>query len=154
MHAKEKTFISHDPSGRRWIRFRRGFKTFGIFAGMLLVLLALAAFSNPQLPTLGLPEVQRLAAFSEVRSIIRGETAAKNVPFKMQKAAKEIKYVRSTSPVIHPRPAANASGGKPVVFGFYVNWDQASIVSLRLNLSRLTHLVPEWLMLQDANGDL
>src|SRR5260370_16696129 len=109
MHAKEKTFIFHDPSGRRWIRFRRGFKTFGIFAGMLLVLLALAAFSNPQLPTLGLPEVQRLAAFSEVRSIIRGETAPKNVPFKRHKATKKPKYPPSPPPPIPPPPPPTAT---------------------------------------------
>ena len=40
------------------------------------------------------------------------------------------------------------------MFGYYVNWDPASIVSLRINISRLTHLVPEWLVLQNANGDL
>src|SRR5262249_30990673 len=36
----------------------------------------------------------------------------------------------------------------------YVNWDAASIVSLRLHLGALTHLVPEWLTLQNAQGDL
>jgi spore germination protein YaaH len=41
-----------------------------------------------------------------------------------------------------------------VVFGYYVNWDRASIVSLRLNLQHLTHLVPEWLVLANGKGDL
>ncbi len=145
-------FVFYDPTGRRWKRFRRFLQTAGIFAAMLVLLLVLAAFSNPQLPQLGLPQVQRLTAFAEVRSIIRGETAARNVPFR--KASKDVKYVRSASPVIHPRTAAKAGEGQPVVFGFYVNWDRSSIVSLRLNLHHMTHLVPEWLMLQNGNGDL
>ena len=41
-----------------------------------------------------------------------------------------------------------------MVFGFYVNWDPGSMVSLRMHLSHLTHLVPEWLVLKNAQGDL
>ena len=40
------------------------------------------------------------------------------------------------------------------MFGFYVNWDPASMVSLRMHLAHLTHLVPEWLILRNAKGDL
>src|SRR5262249_47208113 len=42
----------------------------------------------------------------------------------------------------------------PLVLGYYVNWDAASIVSLRLHHRALTHLVPEWLTLQNGHGDL
>src|SRR5581483_8808611 len=41
-----------------------------------------------------------------------------------------------------------------LVWAFYVNWDPGSIVSLRLHLSHITHLVPEWLTLQNAKGDI
>jgi cellulose synthase/poly-beta-1,6-N-acetylglucosamine synthase-like glycosyltransferase/peptidoglycan/xylan/chitin deacetylase (PgdA/CDA1 family)/spore germination protein YaaH len=148
------TFVFHDPSGRRWARFRRLASTAGIFAAVALFLFLLSLFSSPQLPNLGFPVVEHLVRFSEVPSVIRGEKAVRNVPFKLRKAAKNIKYIRSASPVIHPRRAARTSPSAPVVFGYYVNWDPASIVSLRNNLQHLTHLVPEWLVLENSKGDL
>jgi cellulose synthase/poly-beta-1,6-N-acetylglucosamine synthase-like glycosyltransferase/peptidoglycan/xylan/chitin deacetylase (PgdA/CDA1 family)/spore germination protein YaaH len=66
-----------------------------------------------------------------------------------------VKYVRNGgNPVLHPRTAFTARADQPVVFGFYVNWDPASMVSLRVNLARMTHLVPEWLALKNGNGDV
>ena len=55
---------------------------------------------------------------------------------------------------MHPKTAARVQTNSPIVLGFYVNWDQASMVSLRLHLSHLTHLVPEWLILRNAKGDI
>ncbi len=56
--------------------------------------------------------------------------------------------------MIHPKTAARAADGKPVVFGYYVNWDPASMASLRASITHLTHLVPEWFYLKNAQGDL
>ena len=154
MTEKHPSFVFYDPSGKRWVRFRRGLQTFGLLAGLLIFLLILSIFINPQLPGLGLPAVAPLASFAEVKRIIRGERPAKNIPYRMRKAARNIKYVRSASPVIHPKTAASAGESKPIVFGYYVNWDRASIVSLRVNLGHLTHLVPEWFTLKNAQGDL
>ena len=149
------TFVFHDPTGRRWIRFRRAFGITGIALAVLVVLFILSVVSNPQLPALGLPSVQHLANFSEVAIITRGEKAAKAIPYRFRKPAAPIKYVRyDGNPLLHPKLAANAREDQPLVFGFYVNWDEASKVSLRLNLHHLTHLVPEWLTLKNGNGDL
>lgn len=41
-----------------------------------------------------------------------------------------------------------------LVFGYYVNWDSASMVSLRLNAHALTHVVPQWFTLRNAQGDI
>jgi cellulose synthase/poly-beta-1,6-N-acetylglucosamine synthase-like glycosyltransferase/peptidoglycan/xylan/chitin deacetylase (PgdA/CDA1 family)/spore germination protein YaaH len=109
---------------------------------------------NPQIPALGLPPVEHIPGLAEVPAIIRGERPMRNVPFKLRKAARNIKYVRSASPVLHPKTAARVQTDSPIVFGFYVNWDPASMVSLRLHLAHLTHLVPEWLILRNAKGDL
>ncbi|MBI5085639.1 MAG: glycosyltransferase [Acidobacteria bacterium] len=150
----QNSFIFHDPTGRRWQRVRRILGAGAVVLGALLTLLGLAALSSPQLPRLGLPEVQHIGGFSEVPAIIRGESAVKNIPFKLKKAAKEMKLVRGASPVARPVQAAHIAPGKPLVIGFYVNWDRASMVSLRLNLRHLTHLAAEWLILKNAAGDL
>ncbi len=154
MTEKHPSFVFYDPTGRRWARFRRAVQTAGIFFVVGLFLVVLTVGVSPQLPALGFSPVQSLSSFQDVRRIISGERAVKNVPFRMRRAAKNLKYVRSASPLIHPRQAARAGAGQPIVFGYYVNWDPSSIVSLRLNLAHLTHLVPEWLILQNRRGDL
>ena len=149
-----QSFVFHDPSGKRWTRFRRIFGVAGIAAIVLIALLALSLVSRPQLPSLGLQGVERFADFGEVPVVTRGEKAAKAIPFRFHKP-REVKYVRNGgNPVLHPRTAFTARADQPVVFGFYVNWDPASMVSLRVNLARMTHLVPEWLALKNGNGDV
>jgi peptidoglycan-N-acetylglucosamine deacetylase len=150
----QRSFVFHDPSGKRWRRFRRSLQTAAIFFGILLVLFVLSMAITPQIPALGLPPVEHIPALDEVPAIIRGERPMHNVPFKLRKAARNIKYVRSASPVTHPKTAARVQTNSPIVFGFYVNWDPASMVSLRIHLAHLTHLVPEWLILRNAKGDL
>ncbi|MGA2132248.1 MAG: glycosyltransferase [Bryobacteraceae bacterium] len=149
-----RSFVFHDPSGKRWVRFRRGVQTAGIFVGILAILFILSVATNPQIPALGLPPVEHIPNLGEVSDIIRGEHPLRNVPFKLRKAAGHIRYVRSASPVLNPKAAASVRTNSPIVFGFYVNWDQSSMVSLRTHLSHLTHLVPEWLILRNAQGDL
>lgn len=151
----QTNFIFHDPSGARWVRVRRGLQIAGLAALGVLVLVGIAVATKPQLPALTLNSVARLGDSKEVRDIIAGERAAKAVPFQAAYAKKEpVQYVKSASPVIHQKTAARTRDGQPIVFGYYVNWDPASIVSLRLNLNRLTHLVPEWLTLANGKGDL
>jgi cellulose synthase/poly-beta-1,6-N-acetylglucosamine synthase-like glycosyltransferase/peptidoglycan/xylan/chitin deacetylase (PgdA/CDA1 family)/spore germination protein YaaH len=150
----QRSFVFHDPTGKRWQRFRRSLQTGAIFFGLLAVLFAMSMAISPQIPALGLPPVEHIPALDEVPAIIRGERPVRNVPFKLRKAAGNIKYVRSASPVLHPKAAARVGAHSPIVFGFYVNWDPASMVSLRMHLAHLTHLVPEWLILRNAQGDL
>jgi cellulose synthase/poly-beta-1,6-N-acetylglucosamine synthase-like glycosyltransferase/spore germination protein YaaH/peptidoglycan/xylan/chitin deacetylase (PgdA/CDA1 family) len=146
------TFVFHDPTGRRWVRFRRAFGVTGIVFALLLALFILSVVTNPQLPTLGLSSVEHLANFSEVSIITHGEKAAKAVPYKVHTP---VTYVRNGgNPVLHPKVAAKPRAGQPLVFGWYVNWDEASKVSLRMNLAHMTHLVPEWMALKNGNGDV
>ncbi len=145
------SFVFYDPTGRRWTRFRRGSGIAGIVLLTLLVLFVLSVIVSPQLPSLGLGSVAHLANFSEVPIITRGEKAAKAIPYRFHKPV----YIRNNgNPVLHPKTAVKPRAGQPLVFGYYVNWDEASKVSLRMNLSRLTHLVPEWLTLKSGKGDL
>jgi peptidoglycan-N-acetylglucosamine deacetylase len=148
------SFIFYDPTGRRWTRFRTTVQLSGIALGLFLATVVLIAFTGPQLPALGLPAVPALPKLSEVPAIIRGQKVSLNVPFRMAKPTGPVKYVRSASPVLHPRPAAKGNNGGPLVWGFYVNWDPNSIVALRLHLNHITHLVPEWWTLRNAKGDI
>lgn len=148
-----RSFVFHDPSGNRWLRFRRVAQLAGLASALLIVVFLLVVISLPQLPVLGLPAVAAVAE-SDFGDLTAGNRLPKNVPYRVPKPVKPLRYVRSLSPVIHPKHAAGDAAGKPFVWGFYVNWDAASIVSLRLHLSHLTHLIPEWLVLQNAKGDI
>jgi cellulose synthase/poly-beta-1,6-N-acetylglucosamine synthase-like glycosyltransferase/spore germination protein YaaH/peptidoglycan/xylan/chitin deacetylase (PgdA/CDA1 family) len=146
------TFVFHDPTGRRWIRFRRAVGVGGVVTAALILLFVLSLISNPQLPALGLPAVQHLADFSEVSLITRGEKAAKAIPYRFRKP---VNYIRNNgNPTLHPRTVPKTRADQPLVFGFYVNWDEASRVSFRVNLTRMTHLVPEWFTLKNGKGDV
>ena len=148
----EQGFVFYDPSGKRWARFRRVLQAAAVLAVAAAVLVGLSVLTRPQLPALGLGSVAHVGNLAEVRTIIAGDRAVRNLPFAA--ARQKVKYVRSTSPVIHPKLAAKAREDQPIVFGYFVNWDPASMVSLRLNLNRLTHLVPEWLMLANGKDDV
>ena len=148
----ESKFVFHDPTGRRWRRLRTLFHASAATLTVLVILVIATVLISPALPRLGLPAVEHLGNFKEVPSVLGGERGAVNVPFKFDR--KNIKYVRSANPVIHPRNAAAIAPEQPLVFGFYVNWDPASKTSLRANLQHLTHLVPEWFTLADANGNI
>jgi cellulose synthase/poly-beta-1,6-N-acetylglucosamine synthase-like glycosyltransferase/peptidoglycan/xylan/chitin deacetylase (PgdA/CDA1 family)/spore germination protein YaaH len=148
-----RSFVFYDPSGNRWVRFRRIAQSAGLAFTLLIVVFFLVGISLPQLPVLGLPTIAPVVQL-ELASAITGKRLPKNVPYRMAKPAKPVRYIHSLSPVMRPKTAANAGDGKPLVWGFYVNWDPASMVSLRLHLSHLTHLVPEWLVLENAKGDI
>jgi cellulose synthase/poly-beta-1,6-N-acetylglucosamine synthase-like glycosyltransferase/spore germination protein YaaH/peptidoglycan/xylan/chitin deacetylase (PgdA/CDA1 family) len=53
-----------------------------------------------------------------------------------------------------PRSGRPASFRPPVILGFYVPWDENSLVSLKANSAHLTHVLAEWLILRNGHGDL
>jgi len=57
---------------------------------------------------------------------------------------------KNTNIAEHPAP----KDYKPKVIGFYVNWDDTSLTSLKANYGSLDELIPEWLHLSDSNGNI
>ncbi len=58
---------------------------------------------------------------------------------------------KARPPFAHQSWPGKASG---LVGGFYVDWDPASLESLRLHASELTHVFPGWLHLDETGGTL
>lgn len=52
------------------------------------------------------------------------------------------------TPVSTRQSAAAPAAPKPVVAGFYVNWEETSRASTHRNIASLTHFIPEWLHLK------
>ena len=49
--------------------------------------------------------------------------------------------------------AGSINNANQKMIGFYVNWDDNSLTSLKTNINHLDELMPEWLHLADANGN-
>lgn len=58
------------------------------------------------------------------------------------------------TPLALPVGGAAPGRGRGVVGGFYVDWDEVSIASLRIHAAELTHLFPGWLHLNDTGDGL
>ncbi|HEX7976153.1 MAG TPA: polysaccharide deacetylase family protein [Anaerolineales bacterium] len=70
-------------------------------------------------------------------------------PATAQPAALPVAQPTSTYQPPTPGPQPNTE-----VIGFYVNWDDNSLTSLKENLTRMDKVIPEWLHLVSADGNI
>ncbi len=133
-------FVFYDASGRRWTRVCRGVEIASLFLGLGAVLFLLSVMTDPRLAGPEAPTAVLPSTVAEAEHGTRGILSA---------AAMGGNEERDPPPLGSP-----SSRAPPLVFGYYVNWDRASLVSLRKNLRHLTHLVPQWLTLRNELGDL
>ncbi len=149
-HTHERP-IFFDPDQKRWPRFRRGVFLAGLFFTIVFGGLVASVLINPVLPALRLPQSTLLP---------RGGHLAPPVPAPPPTAAASRRFIdvkRRLESQRRQRPAvvrsANPPGsGRPITIGFFVNWDDSSMTSLRENLASIDVLVPEWLHLSGADG--
>src|SRR5215831_7752129 len=137
---RSKSFVFYEPSGIRWRRFIRLVRGGGILTFLALVSALVGVLVTPELPAVVLPDVPHLLPLGHAHELTGDQRAG---PDTLGQAGFVTAHPDSPSP-----------SRSPLVLGYYVNWDAASIVSLRLHLGALTHLVPEWLTLQNAQGDV
>jgi cellulose synthase/poly-beta-1,6-N-acetylglucosamine synthase-like glycosyltransferase/peptidoglycan/xylan/chitin deacetylase (PgdA/CDA1 family)/spore germination protein YaaH len=123
-HTQRQIF--QDASGRRWLLARAVLVVIVAAFGLLLGALVWDALAPPDLP--GVP----LAAQPRQLS---AAAAPKAGP---ERASRGISSV----------------SGQASRYGFYVNWDDNSFVSLKRNAANLDVLAPEFLHLQSAAGDI
>ena len=137
---RSKSFVFYEPSGIRWRRFIRLVRGGGILTFLALVSALVGVLVTPELPAVVLPDVPHLLPLGHAHELTGDQRAG---PDTLGPTGFATAHPDSPSP-----------SRSPLVLGYYVNWDAASIVSLRLHLRALTHLVPEWLTLQNAQGDV
>jgi cellulose synthase/poly-beta-1,6-N-acetylglucosamine synthase-like glycosyltransferase/spore germination protein YaaH/peptidoglycan/xylan/chitin deacetylase (PgdA/CDA1 family) len=138
MATGDRPFVFYEPSGQRWRRVRYAILGAVVLLSIVLGLTLVSVVVNPNLPPLRLGVEAHSPQLVRMRHVVSSDRSGPGVQ----------------SPRSRPEASPGASAGRRVVLGYYVNWDAASIVSLRLNLHALTHLVPQWFTLQDAHGAL
>ncbi|HEU5358816.1 MAG TPA: glycosyl hydrolase family 18 protein, partial [Gemmatimonadales bacterium] len=169
-HAAKPTFL--DPSGRRKARLKAGIIAMGIITTLIVLVVFTGMLISPVLPDLPLTQtaadslghVPRTARRPVRRTIsVRAERerlASRQRLF--QQLMKERRPLRrslrySEIPLgrrlrADSALAAHRGAYDPTVVGFYVNWDDNSLASLRKNIDRLDWVVAEWGLVR-ARGD-
>ncbi len=149
-----------DPANKRWPRLRLGMTLFGVtlsvlFGGLLLSILAAPVLPALDLPRLGflsqgahaVPDVPPLAV---ARPTTRRERVLRNDQLKLLRERE-----RSLRQLLQaPHAKAALSDRQPLTIAFFVNWDDASMSSLKENLGSLDTVIAEWLHLDNESGTL
>jgi len=151
--------VFFDPAHKRWPRLRLGLVAAGVVLSLLLGSLVLSILASPALPALDLPGASIVPhgahALPPVPSPAlrhtgnRRENALQEAKAKLaQENQRSLERLLAKAPMALPEPA------QPLRIGFFVNWDDASMSSLKEHLGELDMLIPEWLHLAGDDGSI
>lgn len=151
--------VFYDQERRRWYWIVRLGAAVALAGLLALVCFALSVLSLPLLPHNSLPRVREAADQGNVdpnaadRQAARRGFAARRTQRKLARLALRERRERDAA-LLRIRRMRAAEERNPAlarrpntVVGFYVNWEETSLTSLRAHVDSLTHLSPEWLHL-------
>ncbi|MCC2866532.1 MAG: polysaccharide deacetylase, partial [Candidatus Accumulibacter phosphatis] len=152
--------VFFDPARKRWPRLRAGVTLLGLTLSLLLGALVLSILASPVLPALHLPGVSFLPqgahalpavpVLSPERPLTRRERALRSEQIKLAR----VREANLQQWLEQPRKPGLTPNRQTLAIGFFVNWDDASMSSLRQNLDHLDMVIAEWLHLAAADGSL
>jgi cellulose synthase/poly-beta-1,6-N-acetylglucosamine synthase-like glycosyltransferase/peptidoglycan/xylan/chitin deacetylase (PgdA/CDA1 family)/spore germination protein YaaH len=142
--------VFFDPDRKRWPRFRRG-----LFAAALLFTLTfgglvVTVLVNPVLPVLKLPQSTLLPHGGHLAPPLPDPPSTQAATRRFVEARRRLDTLRRERPAV--LGARTPAPDRPLAVGFFVNWDDSSMASLRDNVGSLDVLVPEWLHVLSADG--
>lgn len=163
---ESKRSVFHDPRGRRGRFFSSVSVAFGLVVTTVITVFIVSVLINPFLPLVKLKPAEALPQRSDLQSHVpeipeltrrgviakqSGERAKRERTVRDElraerKAAAELRRAGRTPLVSAANP------GKPLSVGFFVNWDDSSLASLKQNYRSLDWMVPEWMRLS-GNAD-
>lgn len=152
--------IFFDPDRKRWPRLRLGMTLIGLSLSLLLGMLVLSILASPVLPALNLPGASFLPqgahampavpALAPEHPLTRRERALHHEQLKLARERE-----RSLNQLLAlPHKASFVPSQRPLAIGFFVNWDDSSMSSLKQNLDSLDMVIAEWLHLAAEDGSL
>lgn len=152
--------IFFDPARKRWPRLRAGMLFASLALTLLLGALVLSILASPVLPTLNLPgasflpqgahAVPAVPPLALERTLTRRERALNKTKIKLvRERERDLQQLLAQTHKTGPAPAK-----QQLAIGFFVNWDDSSMSSLKLNLDSLDMVIAEWLHLAAEDGSL
>jgi cellulose synthase/poly-beta-1,6-N-acetylglucosamine synthase-like glycosyltransferase/peptidoglycan/xylan/chitin deacetylase (PgdA/CDA1 family)/spore germination protein YaaH len=152
--------VFFDPAKKRWPRLRLGMALISLILTLILGTLILGILAGPALPTLhlsgvnflphGIHSVPGVPHLSPERPLSRRERVLRNAKTKL--ARERELNLRQLIAKAHKTPPDLTK--QQLSIGFFVNWDDSSMSSLKQNLDSLDMIIPEWLHLADDDGSL
>jgi cellulose synthase/poly-beta-1,6-N-acetylglucosamine synthase-like glycosyltransferase/peptidoglycan/xylan/chitin deacetylase (PgdA/CDA1 family)/spore germination protein YaaH len=151
MSKHSTTPIFYDPQHRRWRRFKHTSQALAAIFSIICAIFVASILVNPVLPSLGVAPAR---ALPQLRHLAPPQP--KQIPSHLERRFQRAKrrlapYLAKTRHAVVSTATAAAPHTSELL-GFYVNWDDTSLTSLKHNLARLDKLVPEWLHLASADG--
>jgi peptidoglycan-N-acetylglucosamine deacetylase len=152
MQDKSQRPVFHDPKNRRWRWVRGALLVMGAVASVAFGVAAISVLISPALPSLGIKSPRVLPGPGHL-------TAPPRKPWVLD--ARERAFQRAKGELADAKVAAARKGkppervaGAPQISAFYVNWDDTSFTSLKMNLMSLDRLTAEWLHLAGTDGSV
>ncbi|MER2529263.1 MAG: glycosyltransferase [Candidatus Competibacter denitrificans] len=152
--------VFFDPTNKRWPRLRAGMALVAVVLTVLLGGLLFSILASPVLPALNLPgasflpqgahAVPPIPALAPTRTLTHRERAFEKTKIKLARARdRDLRQLLAQAPQADP-----LADKKQLAIGFFVNWDDSSMTSLKQNLGSLDMVIAEWLHLVDEDGSL
>lgn len=151
--------VFFDPEHKRWPRLRAGMILIALALTLLLGSLVLSILASPVLPALQLPgasflpqgahAVPAVPTLAPERRLTRHERALHKTKLKLAQTQS-----RDLRRLLAQFAAVPAHQQKLLTIGFFVNWDDTSLTSLKQNLTSLDMVIGEWLHLVGEDGAL
>lgn len=151
----EQAFVFFESRGRRNALAKRVavitlLITIGIFG-----LVGLSITINPILPIFGVSPFRKIPSYDQIASTMGKHNIGYQLT-KMNNANRaslfQTDYNHRNFGKHHQR--RKVTNKSDVIFGFYVNWDPNSYLSLQRNINHLNYLSPEWIHLTGNGPDL
>jgi cellulose synthase/poly-beta-1,6-N-acetylglucosamine synthase-like glycosyltransferase/spore germination protein YaaH/peptidoglycan/xylan/chitin deacetylase (PgdA/CDA1 family) len=144
--------VFFDPSRRRWWWIKRIATLVGLFAVVVTSVFMISVFVQPFLP--GMVGITSALPRSLRRAIHLPPHGSQLDQYLLKKARKkllgEIEKDQKTQLARAAQPPIKGNG---IVAAFYAPWQETGLHSLRANASKMTHVLPAWVHLQeDARG--
>lgn len=142
-----------DPSGVRWRRVRGTVLLTGVLTTIFAALLVAAVLIPPVLPGITGMRAQRelgvAPRWSTTRQRRAHQAARHNLFASLDRAhtVPALRPQRLPIPPSAPAPRAPTTATDPIVAGFYVNWDDNALASLRAHAASLDWVACEWAFL-------
>lgn len=151
--------VFYDASQKRWPRLRLGMVLIGLTMSLLLGTLVLSILASPILPALNLPGTSILPHGAHIAPPFP-TTSLEHITTRRERALRDAnarlarEKERSLQHLLAKIPKVNRDTEHPLTIAFFVNWDDASMSSLKENLNSLDILIPEWLHLAGEDGSV
>jgi len=148
--------VFFDPEQRRWPKLRLAILIIGIFLFSVISFLIISILINPVLPAFNLPNFSFLprgghsVPFSPTPLLkTKAEWALQQVKTRLEKEQE-----KTLAKFLEKARFNRSKEGRPLLLGYYVNWDDASFNSLKEHLDHLDVVIPEFLHLSGSDGNI